>query len=344
MEPGLLARYLAGECSGKERREVEQWMAEQPRNRAAMETYRHLWGTASVRDSLRGVDAAADWQTLQRKLDETPGSKEGRSGQRRAYEQPSHSHWPAVARVAAIFVVASLIGFFAYQQWSLQPADSPSPSLREISTQMGQRVNLTLADGTEVLLNAGSTLKLPPVFDSDRREVILEGQAYFEVAENPDKPFVIYSGHTSTRVLGTAFSVRSYPDDASVTVAVRRGKVAFASDSPGRGTPAILGANELGRYHRGSGLLDTQPIQDMELYLGWVDGYLKFREAPMAEVAADLQRRYGVRVRFGSPGIADKKLTALLKGRSIRNVLDVISLTLDVNYRMEDEHVIFTEP
>src|SRR5699024_11863966 len=81
--------------------------------------------------------------------------------------------------------------------------------------EKGQRGNITLSDGTKVILNADSKIILPEVFQSDKREVTLQGEAFFEVTHNPDRPFIINTGQAVVEVLGTSLDVRSYPDDES---------------------------------------------------------------------------------------------------------------------------------
>ncbi|MBN2731729.1 MAG: DUF4974 domain-containing protein, partial [Balneolaceae bacterium] len=182
------------------------------------------------------------------------------------------------------------------------------------------------------------------VFEPDKREVFLEGQAYFNVEENTERPFVIHSGNAKTRVLGTSFSVRAYPEDSDITVAVEEGRVSFeatATEASGK-EQIILNKNELGRFDAKRGDIEASPINDLALYLGWVDGYLKFKEAPLGEVATELERRYGVEVTFANPQLKKRSLTALLKSRSIQNVLDVIKMSLDIEYRLDENQVIFS--
>ena len=126
-----------------------------------------------------------------------------------------------------------------------------------------------------------------------------------------------------------------------VQVVVEEGRVSFEaarSQSPER---TILEPSELGRYSLQSKKIETRRVDDMQLYLGWKEGYLKFREAPMHKVAAELERRYGITVRFRSPAVREMTLTALLKSRSIRNVLDVIAISLDIGYELDRNNVIF---
>src|SRR5699024_965546 len=105
-------------------------------------------------------------------------------------------------------------GYFAYQRGhTANTPESKEVILQKIATNNGQRTHLTLSEGTRILLNAGSKITLPKAFEKNRREVYLEGQAYFQVTENPKKPFIIHlSNGTTIQVLGTKFSVSAYPE------------------------------------------------------------------------------------------------------------------------------------
>lgn len=343
----VIARYLSGVCTNKELEIIEQWMGEDPRNKKAIEEYQRIWDTSDRRPDIskekRGVDG--EWDKLKSRLREE-GELCGDTQKRpkeinRLQISAGYSATRYIMRIAAVLVIAGLLGVLAYQ---FKPQFEPGPrdqALREISTEQAQRANTTLGDGTRVLLNADSKMTLPSEFASDIREVFLEGEAYFDVAGDPDKPFVIHSGPSVIRVLGTSFSVRSYPEDEQVRVVVREGRVSFEADDPDSAQKAIVKANELGRYSVTSNRIETRRVDDMELYLSWRDGYLKFRETPMWKVAKELERRYGIEIEFRHPDVQEMSLTALLKSRSIRNVLDVITVSLNIEYKLEKNNVTF---
>src|SRR5699024_5422197 len=131
-------------------------------------------------------------------------------------------------RVAAIILVTSLASVLAYQNLYHQP-ETVTPALREISMEKGQRGNITLSDGTKVTLNADSKIILLEVVQSNKREITLRGEAFFEVTHNPDRPFIINTGQAVVEVLGTSLDVRSYPDDESVQVVVSDGRVSLSA-------------------------------------------------------------------------------------------------------------------
>lgn len=343
----LLARYMAGECTDQERKEIEAWAGADPTNNNKLKQFKRIWNTsAQSKRMLQNLfDADKQWNQLQARIQEEenlqPKPVEETFSASTFQTSSIHSMTQKAVRIAAIFLVAGLIGILAYQNLYQPEPQAQEPVLREINTANAQRANLTLGDGTKVMLNAGSTVKFPDQFEADVREVFLEGEAYFDVVTNPDRPFVIHSRGSEIKVLGTSFSVRSYAEEKQVRVVVEEGRVSFGTKNLDLESNIILSANEMGAYNIESNDIETRQVDDMQLYLSWRNGYLKFREAPMEKVATALERRYGIDVAFEDTSIKEKSLTAFLKSRSIRNVLDVVAMSLDIEYRLEEEKVTF---
>lgn len=348
MDSKLIARYLAGNCSQKEREEVKQLAEASPANRKLMKEYRHIWeaseSEAEAYELMFNVEQ--DWKKLQQRIiPDTVGVTDTHKSKNNLISKQLHSRMAQIMRVAVVVIIAALIGIITYQNfYSPSVVETVEPTLREIVTQKGQLANLKLSDGTTVRLNADSKLMLPNVFESDKREVFLEGEAFFDVAENPEKPFLIHSGDALVKILGTSLGVRSYPEDTRVSVVVKEGRVSLSSrKESGISNEAILSPGQLGVLSLADRQITTQKVQDMELYLSWTEGYLKFKNTPMKEVAAQLERKYDIDVELTNDKIAHLRLTAVLKSRSIRNVLDVISASLGVDYVFNQQKVIFSE-
>lgn len=162
-----------------------------------------------------------------------------------------------------------------------------------LSTPRGKDYHLTLTDGTQVWLNAESTLQFPERFASDRREVHLQGEAYFEVTKDANRPFIVHSDCINTQVLGTAFNMRVYSSrDAAVTLVEGRVKV----DAEGQtqqlmpGQQATLRKSQLQVKQ-----VDTYP------YVQWKEGFLYYDNATLFTIMQDLARWYNVNVSFDDP-------------------------------------------
>ncbi len=347
IEHSLIARYMTGESTSQEEEYIREWARKNRKNKQLLEEFERIWNASEGDpDSFyREADAIENWKKLKRRLGDDEQTKpfDNNIGSEnfRPLVSSLHTTTARVSRVAAVFLVAGLIGLFLYLNLSVPQPETKTPVLREISTSNAQRVNMTLGDGTEVMLNADSKLTLPDQFEADIREVFLQGEAYFEVDSDPDRPFIIHSSGSLVRVLGTSFSVRSYTGDDHVQVVVEEGRVSFEIDNEQDFGKATLTANQMGRFNFEKNIIETSQVDDMQLYLSWKEGYLKFKNTQMSKVAVELERRYGVEITFRDPGIEEMMVTAFFKSRSIRNVLDVIAKSLEIDYRLEENNVVF---
>lgn len=343
----VLARYLANECTEQEREIIERWEDKNNENHLAMQKIKRIWDVSTGEQQMQQewMDIEQDWHTLQEKIGLLDDSRSPIHA--KGSYSPDRPSKPGALqqfmKVAAIFVVMALASFFAYNNWYEAEPIAQESVLKEISTANGQRVNLTLSDGTGILVNSGSEIKFPDTFQPDKREVFLEGEAYFNVTENPEAPFIVHTKGMTTKVLGTSFSVRAYSEDPNVSVVVEEGRVALSTEAGGSTDPVILAKHELGQFDLADGKISTRNVEDLELFLSWTEGFLKFKEQPMRKVARELERRYDIEVVFSNESISDMLLTANLKSRSMNNVLDVIAMSLDINYRIEKNDKVFFE-
>ncbi len=341
MKSKLLARYLVNNCTETEVKIVESWLDEDANNLVLMKEFEKIWNISpDIRKDDENFDVELDWAVLQSRIEEET------SHSHRLYMRNSNrlesSRWFVFAKVAAIFIVAMLIGVYANQLLFTEVPDA-TPMLKEISMDKGQRGSVTLSDGTKVFLNSESKISLPNVFEEDVRTVYLEGEAYFDVVKNPQKPFIIQTRSTIVEVLGTSFSIRSFPEEKVVTTAVEEGVVSFRGSTENNDNGVILTAGNLGTFNIEEESITTEEIENLEIYLGWKNGYLFFQDASMEKVKLALERKYDIQVEFDTSEIEELQLTAEFKSRMLKNVLETISMSLDLQYEIDEEVVRFSK-
>jgi ferric-dicitrate binding protein FerR (iron transport regulator) len=248
-------------------------------------------------------------------------------------------------RAAVGLVEAVLIAAVSWFVFSSEP-QSPSGDIARAETQTyetdeGERARIQLGDGSQVVLNAKSTLTVPSTFDDSARVVELDGEALFTVHENSDRPFLVRAHGSVTRVLGTVFSVAAYPNEDTVDVVVAEGQVELRSERARNGVD--LTARERGRLAR-TDTSATEEVVDPALYLAWTEGRLVFRDAPFHEVARRLGRQYGLEIRKADPSLRIDRLNATFNtDQSAAEVLTIIARTLSLDYTREDNTVTFTQ-
>lgn len=217
----------------------------------------------------------------------------------------------------------------------------PQQAARVFRTNAGEQSTLRLSDGTRVVLNVASELRISSSFREGARDVYLEGEAYFEVTTRAGRPFHVHAGGAVARVLGTAFDVRAYPEDGSVAVVVSEGRVAVGASTAA--APAdTLTRSEMGRLSRGpSGGPTVVENVDIDRRLGWLDGRLVFENAPVGEVVAQLERWYALDVELAGSKLAGRHLTGSFTDEPVEEVLRIVALSLGARYKKDGRHVVF---
>ncbi|WP_326407848.1 FecR family protein [Flagellimonas halotolerans] len=220
--------------------------------------------------------------------------------------------------VAASLTLLIGLGYFAYIFTHQTEVVEPIAEITK-TTEWGQKLHIVLADGTEVYLNAGSTIKYPQRFEGDTREVELEGEAFFDVAKDLDKPFIIKSGEVATTVLGTSFNVNTYPENQQVAITVATGKVKVASQE----SELLLLPNEQGVFDRNSKAISKEKI-DIASFLHWKDGIIHFDDAELSKVLQTLERWYGVTFVVDNNTIGNCHITATYDNERLDAILESI--------------------
>ena len=229
-----------------------------------------------------------------------------------------------VWRIAAVLLIA-LGGAIYYQSQR-----SSAGTMLERVAANGERVTVTLDDGSHVTLNGGSRLRYPSGGGRRDRDLYLDGEAFFDVQHDPSRAFRVHAGRGVIRDIGTRFNVRAYSATSTVEVVVTDGIVVLTRDSstaPGlqleRGEGGTLGP---------SGAPAKMTTVSVARYVGWTSGELVFENTTLREAALELERWYGVRIDVDS-SLAARPVAARFHGERIDQVLDAISLALGATYR-----------
>jgi ferric-dicitrate binding protein FerR (iron transport regulator) len=325
MDHELLVRYLAGEVTASERRQVDDWLAADPTHRRYAEDLRHVWERSAAAGDFAAFDAEADWQKVRARMNpdwEKTDRPPVRLGNR----------WHAWQRVAAavVLVLGLALGLGGPVRRYLSGSEK--------STAAGtEPVRLALSDGTQVFLNAGARLSYPERFSGAQRAVTLTGEAFFEVAENKAQPFVVTTGAVATRVLGTSFVVNA-PRADSVLVTVLTGKVAL-SEIGQAGRRLEMTPGERGTYRQGRLAKSTNPDPN---FRSWQTGVLTFRNTPLPGVVRDLERHYRQPIRLGSEALAACRLTSSFSRQALPEVLAELELVLPLRVETRGDTLLLT--
>jgi len=340
LEPELLDRHLAGECSEQEEAIVRRFLMARPEVASAVSAYLRQLDGEAARPAV--PDAMASWETLRRRMKapaRVPAAEPVQSGAHQpAPATPRHlfallpsrrgSRWRRAAVVACVTVVAA-----GGVHQATRPAELPVDTRTDETfvTANRERAELRLSDGTRVHLAPASRLRVAADFGDTRRDVHLEGQGYFEVEHDARRPFSVFAGNAIARDLGTEFAVRSYQDDGGVQVVVRKGAVVLSG--VGR-----LAAGDVGRL-RANGTTSLTHGVRIDSLLGWLDGRLVFTDAPLSHVLTELRRWHDTDVQLSDSTLASLPFTGVLTDASFRSSISLVAATLGLRVRRAGDRV-----
>lgn len=205
----------------------------------------------------------------------------------------------------------------------------------KLEVARGGECMIKLDDGTKVWVNAETKLKYPVTFVGDRREVVLEGEAFFDVAKN-EKPFIVKTSFGDVRVLGTAFGISAYASEPESYTTLVRGKVSVEREGI---KPVVILPGEQVVTSKDGKMIKQQV--DVEEFVGWKDGIYVFKEKSLGEIMKTLERWYNISVDFQEKSLVDLPFTGNLKRYDDINVFfDALTRTGDMKYRVEGNQVI----
>jgi transmembrane sensor len=310
-----LVRYVIGECSADDVADIERWIAADPSRGKLVDELRTIWATADVTPS--GWDPASAWAKVSRQLDPAP---------HRAFA--ARTVWRIAAAILLVAGISLLYRAGALSRTSMteRHASGSVVAAREYVTRPGQRAEFRLGDGTRVILGVASRLKVPAEYGVARRDVQLDGQAYFEVNHDGIHPFTVYTARGIVEDLGTRFDVLTYRGDTVVQVVVVEGKVALGRDMQLR---TMLVAGQLGQL-RPNGTVTVQRDVDLARQLAWTHGRLVFANTALRDALPQLSRWYDLEFRLADSATAALPLTATFPAHSTPEMLDLLALTLGV--------------
>jgi transmembrane sensor len=327
-----LLRLIEGECAPEEAAAIQSWVAADPRRAALLDDLTAVWRLTGETTRDWGLDAvrarlldARDRGS--RGPDPFPHRREmktsrGGLGSRAAAPRSRWAAvWPArVAAALALVIAGSVV-------WIL---GAPAAAPREYATGRGQRTELSFSDGSRVLLGVASRLRVPHDYGVRERAVELEGEAFFVVRHDSQRPFRVHTRHGTTEDLGTAFDVRAYREEPYLQVVVVSGRVALRSvrAAAADSVALTLKARDRAVIDARGNATTTSGVR-LQQYLAWTRGAQVFDDAPLASVMAQLSRWYDLDIETSDRSLDDERLTISFTTQSADEALAALAKVLD---------------
>lgn len=321
MNRDILIAYLKNDFTEMDKAEVEKWIRE---NMAEFNRLKYVWEKTGVNTN-EEHDMEKAWMRI------NPENRHAAIDGKRKIKILS----TRFRRIAAIFILAIAVASLLYYQHitlnkvklSLIEAKSSSEQIRQVQ----------LTDGTVIWLNTGSKINYPEKFKQKTREVYLEGEAFFEVKPNKRKPFVVHTGNSITEVLGTSFNIKQ-EESGNVQVTVVTGTVAL-SDKTNDIEKVILKKDELGVFSEQNHSVLKRLNENLN-FIAWKTGKLTFSKSPLTEVCEALTKYYKTVVKISDDTLQQINLTATYSHKTLEEVLEIMQLTLDIQYQNNDSCIV----
>ncbi|MFT5723962.1 MAG: transmembrane sensor [Bacteroidia bacterium] len=310
----LLARFFEGNASAEDMRSIEKWKQKSSENAALYAKAKMIW-LESVPDHFENeadfsYDANAAWTNVASKI---------------VKPETVMRRMPMLIRVAAVLAVVATISFVIISQLK-----GPNPMVEVHATETGQEV--VLEDGSEIELNETSTLEYSTHFRGKTREVVLTGEAFFEIARDTTKPFVVHANDIDIKVLGTSFNVNAHSKD-SVEVQVETGIVELVY----RNERIKLIAGETGVFQHSLGKFFKRESRVVVSQF-WRNRKLTFKRTELIEIVETLNDLYDVNIQVDETTERHRKINVRFEDQDIDLILDILASTLNLNVVKTDSN------
>jgi len=354
----LVTRKLSGEATKSDLQQLEKLFEEDEYYQQKFDLFKAHWESKNN----IGTDTGLAFQKIMHEIN----ASSNRSSQPEEQEKVNKKDdvlrmVKRLSRVAAILIVSIGSIYLIYR--NTRPLPSKTIAQNAWLTKQnprGTKSVITLSDSTKVILNADSKLRFPTVFTGSTREVYLTGEAFFDVTHNAKVPFIIHTSKMNIKVLGTEFNVKSYPEDSTSETTLIRGLIEVTlNDRPSdkiilRPKEKLIVSNEpssksVSSRASSSAIQETRLLISSLHYISpkdsaivetsWLDNKLVFQDESFAQLTTDLERRYGVAIRFSNTSIRDLKFTGVFEKETIDEVLKALQLTEKFNYKTEGNNI-----
>ena len=360
----LIANYLENKCTQEEKNQLYELLASSDGERSVKEV---LFSHLNEFQSDQYENNSVDFERIYNELLSEIKHRDALNSERQLLLKRIKIRRLIIGglAIAAVSCVAFFLGtIFNYQYKEINPERPIAVTYTEIKAPFGARSEIQLSDGTEVMLNAGSSIKYGSDYNSLNRDLILDGEAYFKVARNIDLPLVVDAGNINIKATGTEFNVKAYSDEGIIETTLVKGEVEISQKGNNdKGNVMVLKPSQKAIYAQQSDQLTIEKINeiepqaiksvkinnsdllvsaktDVEQVTAWTKNKLIIRNENLESLCTKLQRKYNVTFVFKDEEIKKHRFSGVLLDETLQQVIDVIKLTAPVDYLIDGKTVI----
>jgi ferric-dicitrate binding protein FerR (iron transport regulator) len=319
-----------------EQQALNDWLNSNESNKALLASLLDKEQVAAEVDALLRYDENAAVAAIFGELQEKPPSVVKR-------RQHMIRQWSVAASIVSVIGITTWLFILRNKNGSL-PGDD-TLAYNTVTTAPGDQQHVTLPDGSEVWLNTASSIRYPRSFAGNTREVTIDGEAFFNVAKDKTKPFLVTAGAMKIEVMGTEFDVMAYQDENAIRTTLLEGQVKVSATGSGPRTPdsRLLTPGEQAVLLRNDGTLKIEK-PNLDEITGWRNGQFSFHETDMEAILRQVARWYNVKLTYRG-SVANIGFTGtIMRKQKLKELLAILSDTRKVHFEMKDDTTVVVIP
>ncbi len=304
-----ILKLIKGQLSSEKEKEVVDWLLNNPKKRKQYEILK----AKEIAKNLRKTSKSPSISTIKKSV----------------YKY---------AAVVLILLSSSVLTWQLLNNNDFANSEQNDTSLVLVTTQKAEKKVIILEDSTKIVLNSNSALSYPKHFKGHTREVVIKGEAFFDVTKNEHKPFVVTTNEgLKIRVLGTSFNVKSYPEDRKMETTLVTGKVKVIEER--KNTIVELSPSQKATYLKNEDKMIVEHVET-ENFTSWKEGRLIYNDTPMRDVIKDLERMYNLKFDVSSSKILDYKYKGEFNNLNINQILELFEISSPITYTIQKNNII----
>lgn len=367
----IIVKFLQNKCTVLEIESLTSWINESLENRAYFEQLETVWNSVEIKSNIDQVNPEQSWNELSRLID-----KEDHKLKITTLKQKRSFSISSILRVAAVVLISfglSWFAFYAYYQNEIEVSEG----MLEVRVEKGSKSMVKLTDGTTIWLNSETTIRYPDKFSNNQRDVFIEGEAFFEVAKDRNRPFKVHTSDMDIVVLGTSFNVKAYTNEGTIETTLiegslriekekKSGKKQYVSLKPNQRVTFIkekgriflkdLNENlqtsnnkvkqsenqdeaEMPILKRKEKILVSENI-DPDIYISWKNNILVFKDERFESIAVKLERWYNVKIIIKNEKMKNYRFTGVFENETVEQAISALQLTTRFEYKFDKNKIL----
>ena len=317
----IIQKYIKGETSEEETLQLHQWIQQSSENKKRFFAEKDIWDSYGFHANKKKYEATTELEILKSRIEF-----------RNIYRPFKPIN---VLKIAAMLLIAFGLGWSSQYIPLLNNQQTAEVSTQEITVPKGQVNQIFLADGTRIWINSESKLTLPSVFAPNERVVKLNGEAFFEVAKDKKRPFMVEVNGQQIKVFGTSFNVRAYANSNEIETTLETGQIQLKVGNQTK----MLNPGEQSLFNKTDKQLAISKVDPVN-FSSWKEGRYEFQNEDLIEVLKVVERWYDVEITYDENTFKGMHFSGVIKrNKDTKHFLDLLNLTIPIGYEIHEDKI-----